>query len=276
MSQSLPDGMGLYLREISRIPLLKPSEEQALAQRVAAGDPEAARRLAEANLRLVVSIARRYTGLGVSLEDLVQEGNLGLLRAVERFDWRAGTRFGTYATWWIRQAIHRCLDRDAALIRLPSYTRRLAARVRDAGEDLVASLERTPTVGELAEAVGVSEPAVRRALSIPREMVPVDEAFDPVDERSAVPADPAADVFAQVASGLLREELERQLECLEPVEAQVLKLRAGWNGDEPRSLKDVGQMLGRSPEWVRRVERRAITRLRAVWGRDRAVLAELA
>jgi RNA polymerase primary sigma factor len=235
---SVPEGIGLddpvrmYLKEIGRVPLLTAEEEVELAKRIEQGDQEAVRKLAEANLRLVVSIAKRYVGRGMQLLDLIQEGNLGLIKAVEKFDYRKGFKFSTYATWWIRQAITRSIADQARTIRIPVHMVETINKLTRVSRQLLQELGRAPTPEEIAEEMDMPPERVREIMKIAQEPVsletPIGEEEDShlgdfiEDQEATAPAEAAA--FT-----MLQEQLEEVLESLTPREQQVLKLRFGLN-----------------------------------------------
>ncbi len=253
-----------YLREINETPLLSPEEEHELAARVAQGDPEARDRMVRANLRLVVNIARGYTGKGLSLQDLIEEGNLGLLRAVEGFDPAMGTRFSTYASYWIKQSIKRALINSAKTIRIPAYMVELLSKWRRASTRLSEELGRSPTLEEVARVLGLPKkklPIIKKAIQIYNATPHTDQSENGwslgemvMDDRSAGPEE------RLVESDDLRRVLSL-LDELEPREATVLKLRFGLEGNEPMTLKQIGQMLGLTRERVRQIETEALRKL---------------
>jgi RNA polymerase primary sigma factor len=257
------DVLALYLQEIRKMPLLTAKEEVALAQRAEQGDAEAKRRLTEGNLRLVVSIARKHIGRGLALSDLIQEGNRGLLRAVEKFDWRRGYRFSTYATWWIRQAVTRALADQARMIRIPVGTGEDVAKVSRASRTLVQRLGREPTLRELSRAAKMPVARVRAILELPQQVasldMPVgeDEATlrDFIEDRESPPPESAA-----VASALAGE-VRHLLAGLTPRERNVLRLRFGLDGARPHTLQEVGRTLGVTRERVRQIEQGALRKL---------------
>lgn len=256
--------LALYLREISRVKLLTAEEEQALARRVQAGDAEAERRLAEANLRLVVHIARRYLNRGLSLLDLIEEGNVGLLQAARKFRPDRGTRFSTYATWWIRQAVVRALANQARTIRLPVHVERLLAQYVKKRNALTQELGRAPTAEEVAKAMGRPAAEIERIESLRQQPVSLDSPggegtrslHDTVQDLSAVPG-------AGIAAALrARADLAGVLEDLPDAERTVVTLRFGLGGEEPMTLESIGQRLGVTRERVRQIEGAALQRLR--------------
>jgi RNA polymerase primary sigma factor len=258
--------LAVYLREISRIPLLTREEEADLARRVQAGDEAAKQRLTEANLRLVVQIARRYLNRGLPLPDLIEEGNLGLLRAVEKYDPDRGTRFATYATWWIRQAVARALANQARTIRLPVHVELLLGRYKREHQRLTQTLGRTPTPAELAKALGTSEEQVGELEDLRLQPVSLDARLrgdvrrlgDTIADESADPAAVLTRLFHQ------RADLAAVLDDLAPNERTVLRRRFGLEGDDPETLEAIGRRLGYSRERVRQIEMAGLRKLRAL------------
>jgi RNA polymerase primary sigma factor len=257
--------LAVYLSEIARIPLLSREEEQELARRLRAGDESAKRRLIEANLRLVVQVARRYFNRGLPLPDLIEEGNLGLLRAVEKFDPERGLRFSTYATWWIRHAITRALANQARIIRLPVHVEMLLGRYAKEQQRLTQSLGRPPTAAELAQALGTTEEQVEDLEKLRQQPLSLDA---PVADRGRVAdlvADPTTDPSAALTR-LFRErtDLVSVLDDLAVNERKVLRRRFGLEGDEPETLEAIGQTLGLTRERVRQIETAGLRKLRAL------------
>ena len=259
--------LGLYLQEIGRIKLLTADEEQELARRVQSGDKEAERRLVEANLRLVVHIARRYLKRGLSLLDLIEEGNLGLLHAARKFKPDRGTRFSTYATWWIRQAAVRALANQARVIRLPVHVELLLAQSVKKREALTKELGRSPTAEELARALGWSVSDLEHLESLRQQPVSLDA---PVGEEGRarlleIVRDPSAAPDDRLGAALrTRNDLAGVLKDLPDVERNVVTLRFGLGAEEPMTLEAIGRRMGLTRERVRQIEAGALKRLRAL------------
>ena len=268
---SVPDGVSIedpvrmYLKEIGKVPLLSAEEEIELAKRMELGDQEAKKRLAEANLRLVVSIAKRYVGRGMLFLDLIQEGNLGLLKAVEKFDYRKGYKFSTYATWWIRQAITRAIADQARTIRIPVHMVETINKLIRVSRQLLQELGREPTPEEIAAEMNMPVERVREILKISQEPVsletPIGEEEDShlgdfiQDDNVPVPADAAA--FT-----LLKEQLEEVLGTLTEREQKVLTLRFGLEDGRARTLEEVGREFNVTRERIRQIEAKALRKLR--------------
>jgi RNA polymerase primary sigma factor len=268
---SVPDGIGIedpvrmYLKEIGKVPLLSADEEIELAKKMELGDEEAKKRLAEANLRLVVSIAKRYVGRGMLFLDLIQEGNLGLIKAVEKFDYRKGYKFSTYATWWIRQAITRAIADQARTIRIPVHMVETINKLIRVSRQLLQELGREPTPEEIAKEMNMPEERVREILKISQEPVsletPIGEEEDShlgdfiQDDNVPVPADAAA--FT-----LLKEQLVEVLDTLTDREQKVLRLRFGLDDGRARTLEEVGKEFNVTRERIRQIEAKALRKLR--------------
>ena len=262
---SIDDPVRMYLKEIGRVPLLSADEEIALAKRMEAGDEEAQKELAEANLRLVVSIAKRYVGRGMLFLDLIQEGNLGLIKAVEKFDYNKGYKFSTYATWWIRQAITRAIADQARTIRIPVHMVETINKLIRVSRQLLQQLGREPSPEEIAEAMEISVERVREIMKIAQEPVsletPIGEEEDShlgdfiEDQDAPAPAEAASFM-------LLKEQLEEVLDTLTEREERVLRLRFGLDDGRARTLEEVGQNFGVTRERIRQIEAKALRKLR--------------
>ena len=259
------DPVRLYLKEIGRVPLLTSEREHELAERMAAGDVEAKKALVEANLRLVVSIAKRYVGRGMFFLDLIQEGNLGLIKAVEKFDYRKGYKFSTYATWWIRQAITRAIADQARTIRIPVHMVETIHKVSRYSRQLLQEYGREATAEEIGEKMGMSADKVREIMKIAQDPVsletPIGEEEDShlgdfiQDEDTPAPADAASQT-------ILREVIERELHTLTPREEHVIKLRFGLYDGRTRTLEEVGKEFDITRERIRQIEAKALRKLR--------------
>ncbi len=264
-SFKLDDPVRMYLKEIGKIPLLSPEQEQALAQRMAEGDQEAQKQMAEANLRLVVSIAKRYVGRGMLLLDLIQEGNLGLIKAVEKFDYAKGYKFSTYATWWIRQAITRAIADQARTIRIPVHMVETINKVIRAQHAMIQTLGRDPTPEELSKELDMPLDRVEEILKIAQEPVsletPIGEEED--SHLGDFIEDAAASEPAEAASyNLLREQLTDVLKTLTRREELVLRMRFGLEDGHPLTLEEVGQRFKVTRERIRQIESKALRKLR--------------
>ena len=264
-SVAVDDHVRMYLKEIGKVPLLTAEEEIELAKRMEAGDEEAKKKLCESNLRLVVSIAKKYVGRGMLFLDLIQEGNLGLIKAVDKFDWRKGFKFSTYATWWIRQAITRSIADQARTIRIPVHMVETINKLMRIQRQLIQELGRDPTPAEIAEVMEVSEDKVREILKIAQEPVsletPIGEEEDshlgdfiPDEE---VPAPAEATAFS-----MLKEQLVEVLDTLTEREQKVLKLRFGLEDGRARTLEEVGKQFDVTRERIRQIEAKALRKLR--------------
>lgn len=262
---NIDDPVKVYLKEIGRVPLLTSEEEVDLAIRMANGDPQARKRLSEANLRLVVSIAKRYVGRGMQFLDLIQEGNLGLIKAVEKFDHTKGFKFSTYATWWIRQAITRAIADQARTIRIPVHMVETINKVKKVSSQLLHKNGHEPTAEEVAEEIDMSVDKVREIMRVAQEPVsletPIGEEEDShlgdfiPDDDAPAPADAASHI-------LLREQLSEVLHTLTPREEKVLRLRFGLEDGRSRTLEEVGKEFNVTRERIRQIEAKALRKLR--------------
>ncbi len=261
----IDDPVRQYLKDIGRIPLLDSEEERELAEKMANGDEDAQMKLVESNLRLVVSIAKRYLGRGMFFLDLIQEGNLGLMKAVDKFDYTKGYKFSTYATWWIRQAITRAIADQARTIRIPVHMVETIHKVTRYSRQMLQELGREPTAEEIGEKIGMSPDKVREILKISQDPVsletPIGEEEDShlgdfiPDDDTPAPADAAA-------STILREVIERELHTLTPREEHVIKLRFGLYDGRTRTLEEVGKEFDITRERIRQIEAKALRKLR--------------
>ncbi|MCS0786688.1 RNA polymerase sigma factor RpoD [Cytobacillus pseudoceanisediminis] len=259
------DPVRMYLKEIGRVDLLSAEEEIALANRIEEGDEEAKRRLAEANLRLVVSIAKRYVGRGMLFLDLIQEGNMGLIKAVEKFDYRKGFKFSTYATWWIRQAITRAIADQARTIRIPVHMVETINKLIRVQRQLLQDLGREPTPEEIAEDMDLTPDKVREILKIAQEPVSLETPIGEEDDSHLgdfIEDQDATSPSEHAAYELLKEQLEDVLDTLTDREENVLRLRFGLDDGRTRTLEEVGKVFGVTRERIRQIEAKALRKLR--------------
>jgi len=266
---AVDDPVKIYLKEIGRVPLLSGDEEIELARMMAEGTPleakRAKQRLSEANLRLVVSIAKKYVGRGMQFLDLIQEGNLGLIKAVEKFDYRKGYKFSTYATWWIRQAITRAIADQARTIRIPVHMVETINKLIRVNRQLIQELGRDPRPDEIAREMGISEDKVREILKIAQEPVSLETPIGEEDDSHLgdfIPDDDAPAPADAVAVALLKEQLVEVLNTLTPREAKVLRLRYGLDDGKARTLEEVGKEFNVTRERIRQIEAKALRKLR--------------
>ena len=259
------DTVRFYLNKLTKLNLLSSQEEIELAKRIEKGDKEARRRLIESNLRLVVSIAKKYTNRGLLFLDLIQEGNIGLLKSVEKFDYSLGYRFSTYATWWIRQAITRAIAERGRLIRIPFHILELISKIKRKYRELLNKYGRVPTIKELAKALKVETSQLEELINLTQEVVSLEETLGGKDKDELKKYLKDTSINApeeEVFNNILREQIEKILNKLTPRERLVIKLRFGLEDGLPRSLEEIGKILGVTRERVRQIETKALKKLR--------------
>ena len=264
-SYATDDPVRMYLKEIGKVPLLTPEEEIELAKRMAEGDEEAKHRMTEANLRLVVSIAKRYVGRGMLFLDLIQEGNLGLIKAVEKFDHTKGYKFSTYATWWIRQAITRAIADQARTIRIPVHMVETINKTIRVSRQLLQELGHDPSAEEIAAEMGMPVDKVRDILKIAQEPVSLETPIGEEEDSHLgdfIPDEEASEPSEAASFSLLREQLEEVLDTLAPREKKVLELRFGIVDGRTRTLEEVGKEFNVTRERIRQIEAKALRKLR--------------
>lgn len=262
---SIDDPVRMYLKEIGKVPLLAPDEEVHLAQRIESGDQVAKKKLAEANLRLVVSIAKRYVGRGMLFLDLIQEGNLGLIKAVEKFDYRKGYKFSTYATWWIRQAITRAIADQARTIRIPVHMVETINKLIRVSRQLLQELGREPQADEIALIMEMPVDKVREIMKIAQEPVSLETPIGEEEDSHLgdfIPDDEALAPAEAAAFTMLKEQLINVLDTLTPREEKVLRLRFGLDDGRARTLEEVGKEFSVTRERIRQIEAKALRKLR--------------
>ncbi len=271
LEASLPKGIAvddpvrMYLKEIGKVPLLSADEEIELAKKMEQGDEEAKKKLCEANLRLVVSIAKRYVGRGMLFLDLIQEGNLGLIKAVDKFDWKKGYKFSTYATWWIRQAITRSIADQARTIRIPVHMVETINKLIRVSRQLLQEYGREPTPEEIAAVMEISEDKVREILKIAQEPVSLETPIGEEEDSHLgdfIPDDDVPAPAEAAAFSMLKEQLVEVLDTLTEREQKVLKLRFGLEDGRPRTLEEVGKRFDVTRERIRQIEAKALRKLR--------------
>ena len=262
---NIDDPVRMYLKEIGKVPLLTAEQEIEIAERMAQGDENAKRELAEANLRLVVSIAKRYVGRGMLFLDLIQEGNLGLIKAVEKFDYSKGFKFSTYATWWIRQAITRAIADQARTIRIPVHMVETINRLIRVHRQLLQEYGREPQPDEIAAVMGITEEKVREIIKIAQEPVSLETPIGEEEDSHLgdfIPDDDALAPAEAAAFTLLKEQLMEVLDTLTPREEKVLRLRFGLDDGKARTLEEVGREFNVTRERIRQIEAKALRKLR--------------
>lgn len=264
-SSNVRDSIKMYLKEIGKIPLLTPAQERELARRAQMGDKKAKEKLITSNLRLVVSIAKRYMGRGLSFQDLIQEGNIGLLKVVEKFDWRKGYKFSTYATWWIRQAITRAIADQARTIRIPVHMVETINKLNRLRREYYQKHGEEPSIEELAKMMGKPPEKIKEILEAAKETISLESPIGE-DEDSSIEDFVADDSIAspkkEAMRMLMREELEKVLKTLSPREAMVLRMRYGLLDGKPKTLEEVGQYFNVTRERIRQIEVKALRKLR--------------
>lgn len=264
-SAPMSDPVRMYLKEIGKIDLLSAEEEQEIGKRISQGDVQAKKRMVEANLRLVVSIAKRYVGRGMHLLDLIQEGNIGLLKAVEKFDYTKGYKFSTYSTWWIRQSITRAVADQARTIRIPVHMVETINKVAKASRSLVQELGREPNISEISERIGVSEEKVAEVMKIAQEPVSLETPVGEEDDSHLgdfIPDSEAKEPAESASYNMLRQQLNEVMATLTPRECKVLRLRFGLEDGRPHTLEEVGKEFDVTRERVRQIESKALRKLR--------------
>ncbi len=262
---AIDDPVRLYLKEIGRVPLLTSEREKELAERMMVGDEDAKVELVEANLRLVVSIAKRYVGRGMFFLDLIQEGNMGLMKAVDKFDYTKGYKFSTYATWWIRQAITRAIADQARTIRIPVHMVETIHKVSRISRQLLQENGREPTADEIGERISMSPEKVREIMKIAQDPVSLETPIGEEEDSHLgdfIPDDDTPSPAEATSTSILREELERQLHTLTPREEHVIKLRFGLYDGRTRTLEEVGKEFDITRERIRQIEAKALRKLR--------------
>ena len=262
---ALTDPVRMYLKEIGRVPLLTQEEEQALAQRIEEGDEAAKNQMIEANLRLVVAVAKRYVGRGMHFLDLIQEGNMGLLKAVEKFDYRKGYKFSTYATWWIRQSITRAIADQARTIRIPVHMVETINKVARASHQLVQELGREPNAVEIADYLDLPLSKVEEIMKLSQEPISLETPVGEEDDSHLgdfIQDSEVSEPMEAATANSLREQLEKALSMLTPREEKVLRLRFGFEDGKTHTLEEVGKEFNVTRERVRQIESKALRRLR--------------
>lgn len=262
----IDNSMKMYMREMGSIPMLSPEEEKRYAELAAMGDPVAKNKLVESNLRLVVSVAKHYIGCGVAFQDLIQEGNIGLMKAVDKYDVNRGFRFSTYATWWIKQTISRAIADQSKTIRIPAHLTELVNKVKRASRKLTVILQRDPTDKEIADELGIEEKDVkeanRYAIAITSLDSPIGTEDDEATLETFIADDNAIDPIEKCERQDMTNTIEKVLSTLSQREADILKMRFGLTGKQPMTLEEVGKEYGLTKERIRQIETKALQKLR--------------
>ena len=266
MNEITDNSMKMYMREMGNIPILSLEEERHYAQQAAIGDQAAKNKLIESNLRLVVSVAKHYIGCGVPFQDLIQEGNIGLMKAVDKYDLNKGFRFSTYATWWIKQTISRAIADQNRIIRVPVHMTELINKIKKASRELTVKLQRDPTDAEIADKLGLKEDEITEAnkyvISISSFDTPVGGEDEEVTIGSFIADNSVEDPIENCEKEEMQKAIDNVLSTLSEREANILKLRFGLNGNQPMTLEEVGKQYGLTKERIRQIEIKALQKLR--------------
>ena len=260
----LDDPVRLYLKEIGKIPLLSSEDEIELAKKMEAGDEEAKKKLTEANLRLVVHYAKKYIGLGLQFSDLIQEGNIGLIKAVEKYDYHTGNKFSTYATWWIKQAMTRALSEQSRTIRIPVHMVETINKYKKVFKEFVQNTGREPSDKEMAQAMDLSVEEILNIKTISQDTTSLDKPVGDEEDtwlKDFIPDENSPSPYEEVEKVLLKEQIESLLQTLSEKEEKVIRLRFGLDGERPKTLEEIGESFQLTRERIRQIESRAIRKL---------------